>query len=856
MGHQHSAGEGLCRLQQPLRLCTSTPPAPTVHSTLSLPPSLPLPHAVPLCSGSTDYIGPGDVDGFCRNFFLKDSAVDPSAERFYATGVTSMSAFNVWFGGGTSNTFRIIQQTALSSWEEFDVDLNALRPGGAPAWTGYGITSSGAAWPDNDQLADSYAVASADGTLYTLWWPACTASVSAEAAWAEKAAAGELPPLKMPFLQAEAAAYKRVPHTAVPGAAYDPAAAAEVYAVDPALAAAYRHGDAEAATAAQAAAAAAGADGEEGGSGLAFPTCLQWTARFGYPSYSATRYVAALNGGLGPVPALVLASETNAMYDTAGAMHAFYASNGSEIWQYKAIDGAGNAWGLKGVIPAIDVPRGGLLYLAFGSRIVALNPLTGVPAATLDVNPASDPAPATDYAFFLGYLADGDDVQWGNYTWDQAVANCSALPACVGFTHAAPDAYPVYPTLMYLKSTWKFTPSNSGWSSFAKPGFGADPFVSSPTLEPDGNALFLHSATGSLWKIALAGGTGGIPLTMSVVFVCDFVVNPPAGQQPCVRVSEALRQTVPLPTYDPTGTRITGWQQLRRADFHTPGAFYQPTTQAQKRELMAAVRDEYLLQVAARAVSGEESEQGKQQQQQQPPVVIDASRLPTQEELHAMSEYIGSDALTRLQTPSGYVRLGPNGKPLHVLPSEFPGVYPYATAAVDNGIFISSTALVVPQWLPYERGDEGVFCVDLDGNVIWSWSSWRTTEGQTVNFGRSRSSPAIDGLDYVYVAADTDDPLFTNSSGVTLPALFALDMIDGSLVWATTMGFEASVTVGSASPMVVDGYQDGNNAYMVAEDGLVLLGEGSPCPTDDPIFECSGEYCYLLLLCSFIAFAC
>jgi hypothetical protein len=65
--------------------------------------------------------------------------------------------------------------------------------------------------------------------------------------------------------------------------------------------------------------------------------------------------------------------------------------------------------------------------------------------------------------------------------------------------------------------------------------------------------------------------------------------------------------------------------------------------------------------------------------------------------------------------------------------------------------------------------------------------------------------------------------------------------MDGGLVWATTMGFSPGSHVGYASPIVVDGYQEANTAMMAATHGLVILGEGQACPTDDPIFECSGH---------------
>jgi hypothetical protein len=87
------------------------------------------------------------------------------------------------------------------------------------------------------------------------------------------------------------------------------------------------------------------------------------------------------------------------------------------------------------------------------------------------------------------------------------------------------------------------------------------------------------------------------------------------------------------------------------------------------------------------------------------------------------------------------------------------------------------------------------------------------------------------------VGADIDDPL---APGSTIPVLFALER-EGGLVWGSTMGFEPNVTVGASSPAVVQGYDDGNYALFSASDGIVQIGEGVSCPTDDLAFECSGH---------------
>lgn len=63
-------------------------------------------------SGSSTYIGPGDVQGFCRRFVMQSSLLSPNAERLAATGVTSLSDVDAWFGGGSTNMFHMVQLTS------------------------------------------------------------------------------------------------------------------------------------------------------------------------------------------------------------------------------------------------------------------------------------------------------------------------------------------------------------------------------------------------------------------------------------------------------------------------------------------------------------------------------------------------------------------------------------------------------------------------------------------------------------------------------------------------------------------------------------------------------------------------
>jgi hypothetical protein len=64
-----------------------------------------------------------------------------------------------------------------------------------------------------------------------------------------------------------------------------------------------------------------------------------------------------------------------------------------------------------------------------------------------------------------GFLADGDDVWSGMATLAQAEALCSFnFSSCVGITYNSADPNPASPVLMYLKSTFAFSPA-AGWTS-------------------------------------------------------------------------------------------------------------------------------------------------------------------------------------------------------------------------------------------------------------------------------------------------------------------------------------------------------------------------------------------------------
>ena len=75
-------------------------------------------------------------------------------------------------------------------------------------------------------------------------------------------------------------------------------------------------------------------------------------------------------------------------------------------------------------------------------------------------------APAAgNYTEMNGYLAAGDDIVNGNYTYAQACAECDSLPGCAGFTFENGAQQPTSPVNVYFKSAINFVAA-AGWYSY------------------------------------------------------------------------------------------------------------------------------------------------------------------------------------------------------------------------------------------------------------------------------------------------------------------------------------------------------------------------------------------------------
>lgn len=572
----------------------------------------------------------------------------------------------------------------------------------------------------------------------------------------------------------------------------DPAVAARVHRVDQVAYRSKAHGSSASATASSSGEAAVDDDAPatsssfSSTSGNPLPNCLQWVASLpaGMPSYGPTRHVKGISADF-QVPDLVLATHTDPELDTNGVLHAFDAATGAELWTHKAIDDSGTWWGLTGVVPAVDPLRGNLIYIAYGGTVRAIDAVSGNVMASLSSSGVPDPAPATDYIMHQATrLSDGDDLfNVYNLTFPQAVDICNGNSSCVGFMHHGTQPYPPPGELnrFFFKKAWKASARTDGWTSFQKPGFGLDPFVSSPVLSPPGNVLFLHSAAGTLWRITIAGPAGSQSVTMTIEWGCDYVVNAAANYSTCLSPPAVFKRSFPAPVYNRDGdgvVRPSATQRVYRGDYLVSGGWTQATTRAERDALHAMIRDSYLQQLQLEAdqaaavgasssttnlrSSSSPSSASSSAAAAEGPAssstpalamgINDAALLstvkagvqPSVAAAAAMVRYLRSKGkLSHLHSlragSSGYTKLGSDGNELHAstipltgspprsssaaaLPATWQSVYPYSTPAIEENIFMGLPAIVVPQYMPYASGDEGFFACDVSARMcddVW-----------------------------------------------------------------------------------------------------------------------------------------
>ena len=161
---------------------------------------------------------------------------------------------------------------------------------------------------------------------------------------------------------------------------------------------------------------------------------------------------------------------------------------------------------------------------------------------------------------------------------------------------------------------------------------------------------------------------------------------------------------------------------------------------------------------------------------------------------------------------------------------KYGGIIPFATPSLSA----SDALLVINQYSSYGR-DAASFGVDpLTGRQLWSFRNVTSPDGTLYNFGRSRSSPAIDPSGSIYMGSDADEGAYT------LPVLLSL-YPNGTYRWLAEMGND-NVVIGAASPIVTSGPLGENRVYFVSGDGIAALSEGYSCPgVLNPFRSCSGH---------------
>jgi hypothetical protein len=690
----------------------------------ALPPGWPTEHHDLRNSGRAEHDGPADSEGVCRYTFYdaKSSPFAADEVDLLATGVTSIGADeNVNIFAGTDNVLRIARlgPAILDTWS-CDLNVFANRTAGKGPATSYGVVASGVTWTFiNGGAYDRVAFGSSDGSIYAFNWQVCALGTGGRQAICNYTIDG-------------------VPTKPV-GAAAPSAAGRSLRAAE-----------------------------EEGGEGLALgggPDCLQFAIDLPgtSPVYSPLRYIGNLFSGA-PTGGIVLVSTTDAVLDTGGVLNAVNADTGAIIWSYAAtanISGVTTPIGLRGVVPAVDSARGYLIYLAFGPRIVALNPATGAVVA-----------------------------------------------------------------------------------SFATSTTGGDGFVSSPVLSSDNSAMYLHSASGSVWRIDIDGGV--IP-TFTFKWSCDYTIEAfnnkvstctTGGPSPAVRV--------PVFQWDmATGRRIRAGSRLVPRDDFVPGGWAQLMTRDERAALyveLAAIASPRLSADAAAALEGlGEVERAAAHAALLTDAELDAigSSSSSSGDGAALSSHARLDASGRPRWVSRRV-LGDDrfARGLGAAPASA-ATFPYATPALTA----SDTHVIVPQFIAFDSGDEAIFAAAAtSGEPVWAFAGIKFGDVLAVPFGRSRSSPVVDTTGGIYAGADID---WVNND--TRPSLFAWQLTNAaggpdagySLRWVDDMGLAERFIVGYASPVVKLANSTQNEVIMAAGDNVNGFREGRPCLTNNPETPCS-----------------
>jgi outer membrane protein assembly factor BamB len=486
---------------------------------------------------------------------------------------------------------------------------------------------------------------------------------------------------------------------------------------------------------------------------------------------------------------------------------------------------------------AMDLPGTNPVY----SPVRYLGPLfSGSPAGGIIL------VSTTDANLDQGGALHALDADTGALLWSfQAQAYIAGAFTSVGLRGVVPAVDSARGYLIYLAFGPRIvalSPSTGAVvSSFNVSSVGGDGFVSSPVLSSDNSAMYLHSAVGSVWRIAI---NGGATPTFSIDWSCDYTIEAYKSKtSTCTTGAASSLVRVPTYAWDPaTGRRsLAGSRLVPRTDF-VPGGWNQLMTRDERDALFRDLEADAAPALAALAPSERDA----------------IASLSSAEERAAAHASLLTDAqLDAIGSENGgasHARLDASGRPRWVAraflgeeafarkvgaapPSA--ATFPYATPALTA----SDTHVAVPQFLAFGSGDEALFVsTAATGEPVWAFVGIVFNDVLLIPFGRSRSSPVVDMDGGLYVGADVD---WVNND--TRPSLFAWQPTDPSgspdggysLRWVDDMGLMERFTVGASSPVVKKANSTQNEVIMAAGDNINGFREGKACLTNNPEVPCS-----------------
>lgn len=296
-----------------------------------------------------------------------------------------------------------------------------------------------------------------------------------------------------------------------------------------------------------------------------------------------------------------------------------------------------------------------------------------------------------------------------------------------------------------------------------------DRVVASPSLlggsEP---AMFLHSDLGTLWRLdytCVSRDTYSIATNVSFTarWKCDHTLARYWGTDKtaaCVAApTAAAEEAVAAPLLGAGGGATAN---ARRGDFGGAGGWPQPSTAAAVAALAAATRARFAAAFPQRAgaslVEARHSAALSAGTVEATPDLLAAleaslmyAALPAEHvaALESGGDWAGSED----PFVASYKRLDGRGRPLSAALGAAPAptytsTYPRSTPTQLNG----GGELAVAQFAPLGASAAGLFVVSAkDGKAVWAYAN-QTIFTTIVNFGRSRSSPTVDGDGNLYGA--------------------------------------------------------------------------------------------------------